>query len=119
MNIFIGVGSKLHTDGHKSYPRVSKNLFVHHRVVVQSEEFKAPDGTHTNNIEGFWAGLISSIRKEHGVKRCNIDKWLEEHKFKKRYLSNLVGNEFKMGFNNIIKLFFNFFFNFKFLLILN
>ncbi|KAG0441833.1 hypothetical protein DMUE_0763 [Dictyocoela muelleri] len=72
MEGLIGVGSTLHTDGHPSYPRVSANLSVHHKVVIHSEGFKAPDGTHTNNIEGFWAGLKSFIRKDHGVKRCNI-----------------------------------------------
>ncbi|KAG0429306.1 hypothetical protein DMUE_5748 [Dictyocoela muelleri] len=107
MEGLIGVGSKLHTDGHPSYPIVAKNLGLNHKVVIHSEGFKAPDGTHTNNIEGFWAVLKSSMRKEHGVKRCNIDEWLEEYTFKKRYLNNLDSFEFQEIYNEILKLFFN------------
>ncbi|KAG0431059.1 hypothetical protein DMUE_5597 [Dictyocoela muelleri] len=106
MNGLIGVGSKLHTDARLSYPTVAINLGLNHKVVIHTEGFKAPDGTHTNNIEGFWAGLKSSMRKEHGVKRCNIDEWLEEYTFKKRYLNNPDNNELRFIFNDIIKLFF-------------
>ncbi|KAG0437301.1 hypothetical protein DMUE_3771 [Dictyocoela muelleri] len=74
MNGLIGVGSKLHTDGHPSYPTVARYLGLNHKVVIHTEGLKAPDGTPTNNIEGFWAGLKSSMRKEHSVKRCNIDE---------------------------------------------
>ncbi|KAG0420323.1 hypothetical protein DMUE_6346, partial [Dictyocoela muelleri] len=49
MKGIIGVGSKLHIDGHPSYPTVARNLGLNHKVVIHTEGFKAPDGTHTNN----------------------------------------------------------------------
>ncbi|KAG0434470.1 hypothetical protein DMUE_5170 [Dictyocoela muelleri] len=107
MNRLIGVGSCLHTDGHPSYPGVALNLSLQHKVVIHSDGFKALDGTHTNNIEGFWGGLKSCMRKEHGVKRDNIDIWLEEYTFKKRFLNNLEPGEFESIYNEILKIFFD------------
>ncbi|KAG0438492.1 hypothetical protein DMUE_3055 [Dictyocoela muelleri] len=49
----IGVSSIFHTDGHSSYPGVSENLCLNHKVVNHSRGFISLDGTHTNNIEGF------------------------------------------------------------------
>ncbi|KAG0440740.1 hypothetical protein DMUE_1522 [Dictyocoela muelleri] len=119
MDGLIGVASRLHTDGHLSYPGVASNLSLQHKVVINSEGFKALDGTHTNNIEGFkaldgthtnniegfWGGLESCMRKEHSVKRDNIDIWLEEYTFKKRYLNNLEPGEFESIYNEILKIF--------------
>jgi hypothetical protein len=65
----IGVGSILHSDGHPSYPGVSRNLGLRHKVVNHSLGFRAPDGTYTNNIENVWSQLKSEITKERGVKR--------------------------------------------------
>ncbi|KAG0438537.1 hypothetical protein DMUE_3026, partial [Dictyocoela muelleri] len=90
----ICVGSRLHTDGHPSYPGVASNLSLRHKVLIHSDGFKALYGTHTNNIEGFLSGLESYMRREHGVKRVNIDIWLEEYSFKKRFLNNLEPGEF-------------------------
>ncbi|KAG0421007.1 hypothetical protein DMUE_6317, partial [Dictyocoela muelleri] len=82
----IGVLSKFHTDGHPSYPGVAENLCLKHKVVIHSKGFISSDGTHTNNIEGFWSHLKASMRKEHGVKRVNIDKWISEYTFRRRFL---------------------------------
>ncbi|KAG0422598.1 hypothetical protein DMUE_6197, partial [Dictyocoela muelleri] len=71
----IMVCSQLHSDGHPSYPGVCMNLNLSHKVVIHIEGFKGIDGPHTNNIEGFWSHLKSTMRKEHGVQRNNIDKW--------------------------------------------
>jgi hypothetical protein len=45
--------------------------------------FRAPDGTHTNNIENVWSQLKLGIAGEHGVKKSDIDNWLNEFMFKK------------------------------------
>lgn len=82
----ISIGSLLHTDGYPTYPSVAENLCISHRVVNHSRSFVAEDGTHTNNIEGFWAHLKSSMRKENGVKRSNIDNWLKLYTFRRRYV---------------------------------
>ncbi|KAG0436312.1 hypothetical protein DMUE_4284, partial [Dictyocoela muelleri] len=47
----IGVSSILHTDGHSSYPGVSENLCLNHKVVNHSRGFISLDGTHTNNMK--------------------------------------------------------------------
>jgi hypothetical protein len=77
----ICIGYYFFTDGHPSYSQFSKNICVVHRVVNHSEEFKSRDGTHTNVIEGFWAGLKERMRREHGIIRKNIDEWLIEFTF--------------------------------------
>ncbi|KAG0419816.1 hypothetical protein DMUE_6361, partial [Dictyocoela muelleri] len=79
----VGVGSILYTDGHPSYPQVAENLGLQHQVVNHSLGFVAPDGTHTNLIEGFWSHLKAKMRSQHGV---NIDDWLEEYSFKRKVL---------------------------------
>ncbi|KAG0437747.1 hypothetical protein DMUE_3510 [Dictyocoela muelleri] len=103
----IGVCSKLNTDGYPSYPGVADNLCLEHEVVNHSEGFISLNGTHTNNIEGFWSHLKSSMRKEHGVMRKNIDSWLLEYTFRRRYLMNANGEEFFEVFKEIIKYYFN------------
>jgi hypothetical protein len=63
----------LYSDGHPSYPGVAHNLNLRHHVVNYNRGFVAPDCTHNNSIEGFWAHLKSTMRKQHGVRRENIE----------------------------------------------
>ncbi|KAG0442404.1 hypothetical protein DMUE_0289 [Dictyocoela muelleri] len=103
----IGVGSVLFTDGHPSYPGVCDNLGLRHKFVNHSEGFINDDGVHTNNIEGFWAYLKGEMRKQHGIKRKNIDIWLEEFSFRKRFLNNYDSESVSEVFTIIIKEIFN------------
>lgn len=50
LRYFIAEKSVLYTDG---YPSTARNCNFDHHVVNHSEGFRAADGTHTNNIEGF------------------------------------------------------------------
>lgn len=97
------VGSKLHTDGFASYPRVAANIGVKHRTVNHSIGFVGEDGIHTNNIEGFWSHLKGSMRRENGVKRENIDNWLLEYSFKRRYLMHASREDFMSIYCVILK----------------
>jgi len=110
----MAVGSILTTDGYPSYPEVANRLSFRHSVVNHVDGFVSVDGTHTNNIEAFWSGLKSELRKAHGVKTCNIDGWLGEYTFRKRYLcDNLrIDSEYdlKFLFEGLIKLLFTYFF---------
>lgn len=99
----VGIGSILYSDGYPSYPSVADNLHLIHHVVNHSEGFKAPDGTHTNTIEGLWSVMKSEMTKQHGVKRCDIDIWLEEFMFRKRNLDNYDNDNMKNNFINILK----------------
>ncbi|KAG0420433.1 hypothetical protein EQH57_0144 [Dictyocoela roeselum] len=103
----VGVGSKLCTDGHPSYPSVCDNLGLRHKFVIHSEGFINDEGVHTNNIEGFWAYLKCEMRKQHGIKRENIDIWLEEFCFRKRFLKNYDPESVSNVFTVILKEIFN------------
>lgn len=82
----IKVGSTLRTDGYPSYPQAARDIGMIHYVVSHAEGFVTSDGIHTNNIEGFWSHLKSQMRKENGVKRNDIDEWLINYTFKRRFL---------------------------------
>lgn len=105
----VCVGSKFYTDGHPSYPGVAKNLHLHHKIVNHSIGFTTSDGTHTNGIEGFWAILKDKMRKEHGVKRLNIDDWLKEFTFWRRYVDGKEDMEVSAIFIEILRLLLNLF----------
>lgn len=82
----ISVGSWFYTDGYPSYPQVALNLGLRHKVVNHTYGFVSFDGTHTNGIEGFWASVKEKMRNEHGILRENIDEWVDEFNFWKRYI---------------------------------
>lgn len=103
----ICVGSYFHTDGYSSYPKVAENLALNHKIVNHSLGFKAPDGTHTNGIEGFWAILKDKLRREHGVNRDNISDWLDEYTFYRRYIQSKEPEEVSFVFFEILKILFD------------
>lgn len=80
---------------------------MRHNIINHSLGFTNINGEHTNDIESFWAHLKSTMRKECGVKRENIELWLEEYTFKRRFLKNISAEDFKEIFINILKIFFN------------
>lgn len=102
----LKIGSIICTDGFSSYPQTCENLGLEHKIVNHSEGFVAPDGTHTNNIEGFWSHLKSQMRKENGVKRENLDSWLIEYEFKRRFLMKADNYEIYEIYLKILKILF-------------
>ncbi|WUR02938.1 DDE-TNP-IS1595 domain-containing protein [Vairimorpha necatrix] len=98
----ICVGSVLHSDGHPSYPGVAENLCLSHQVVNHSIGFLSPDGIHTNNIENVWSQLKSEMTKEHGVKRSEIDTWLDEFMYRKFMLREDDMGDFYKGFVDLL-----------------
>lgn len=103
----VSVGSILFSDGYPSYPRVAENLSLEHHVVNHTTGFVAEDGTNTNSIECFWSHMKSSMRKENGVKRVNVDKWLMRYTFKRRYIINSSREEFSELYIQILKYWFD------------
>ncbi|KAI5152207.1 hypothetical protein ENBRE01_2650 [Enteropsectra breve] len=103
----INVFSTLYTDGYPSYPQLAERLGLNHRVVNHSHGFTTEDGIHTNNIEGFWSHLKAKMRSQHGVQRRNIDEWIEEYIFERRFLHNTSFDEFNELFMQIIKIIIN------------
>lgn len=62
LNEWVLPGSIVHTDRHRSYDTLCSLGFTHFRV-NHSTEFVAPDGTHTNWIEGMFGVLKKLARK--------------------------------------------------------
>ena len=103
----IATGSSFYTDGYPSYPGVSNNLHLEHIVVNHNAGFISFDRTHTNNIESFWPHLKTSMRKENSVMRHNIDEWIAEYTFKRRYLINASIEDISRYYIELLKYFFN------------
>jgi hypothetical protein len=53
-------GNTIVSDELRSYDPLSKNNFVHLRI-DHSKAFSDRNGTHTNNIESFWATLKRGV----------------------------------------------------------
>ena len=111
----IRVGTILYYDGHPSYPGVCENLELEHRIVNHSTGFVNEYCESTNRIEAFWSHLKFAMRKENGVKRVDIDAWIDEYTFKRRFVVGTKAEEFNDVFIKLLKFFFEmnkFFFNF-------
>lgn len=91
-------------DGYPSTPGLAGNLYLDHHVVNHSMGFRSPDGKHTNNIESFWSHLKSSMRRESGVKTDNVDEWLAEYNFKRRFLVRSKRDDFEQTFVEIMRI---------------
>ncbi|KCZ77687.1 hypothetical protein H311_01298, partial [Anncaliia algerae PRA109] len=84
----------------------AQNLLLEHNVVNHNQGFITHDGIHTNNIEGFWSFLKSEMRRQGGVMRNNIDEWLEEFTFRKRFLANYEQSNIEHKYIEILKIIF-------------
>ena len=100
----IGVGSSLHTNEFASYPQVSENLHLNHRILNHPIGFVNENGTHNKNIEGFWLHFKSCLTKENGLKRSNINDWIQEYTFKRRYIVGTATEYFMRIFVEIMKI---------------
>jgi len=107
INKYIKPNSILITDGYPSYPGVAAELNMNHKIVNHSKGFKNEDGSHTNFIENLWSHLKLSISAKHGISRSNLNAFLTEFEFRKRYMD--YGNSEKMEetYIEILKYIFN------------
>jgi len=90
--------SILFTDQYRGYCHVSK--FMQHRTVNHSVWYVTPDGTHTNNIESFWALLKRGITGQyHQVSRKHLPKYIDEfcYRHNNRKSADLFGLTLKRG----------------------
>jgi len=79
-------GNTIMSDEFRGYNPLSKNNFVHLRVDHQ-KAFSNNNGTHTNNIESFWATLKRGIYGiYHHVSIKYMQKYVDEFCF--RYNNN-------------------------------
>jgi transposase-like protein len=78
----------LHTDEYQGYIRIKK--FMEYRVVNHAREYVAPDGTHINALEGFWALVKRGIVGQyHHVTVRYLAKYLDEfgYRFDRREMN--------------------------------
>lgn len=101
----IAPGTCIHSDEWPAYKKVFKTLEAYdyqHKTVCHVDNWINPeDGTHTQNIEGFWS-LIKREMKKHGSNRGNCESLTYKMHaicFKRIYDSNA----FLTIFGNIIK----------------
>jgi len=90
--------SILFTDQYRGYCHVSK--FMPHRTVNHSVWYVAPDGTHTNTIESFWALLKRGITGQyHQVSRKHLPRYIDEfcYRHNNRKSADLFGLTLKRG----------------------
>jgi len=73
--------SVLFTDQYPAYRPMRH--FIEHRAVNHAITYVAPDGTHTNSIEGFWALLKRGIFGQyHHVTVRHLPKYLDEFSYR-------------------------------------
>ncbi|KCZ77594.1 hypothetical protein H311_01391, partial [Anncaliia algerae PRA109] len=85
---YIHTGTKVITDGFKSYPQAVSSINGQHIVVNHSIGFKNQDGFHINNIENLWSILKYKIKRRRGVLMSNIDIFLITFIIKYNFLRN-------------------------------
>ncbi len=56
-----------------------------HKTVNHSVEFKAQDGTCTNEIEGIWGLTKNKIKKMKGIRHERIEDLLHEFSYRYRH----------------------------------
>lgn len=91
----VKLNSLIISDGYPSYPMAVKNSFCFHEVVNHSTGFKNSQGYTTNNIENLWSQIKYQEKKKLGIKRCFINKFLQEFRF--RYYHLKQGNYNDIG----------------------
>jgi transposase-like protein len=79
-NVNVG-DAVLYTDQYHGYVRVKR--FMEHRIVNHSKEYVAEDGTHINELEGFWALVKRGIVGQyHHVSVRHLSKYLDEFSYR-------------------------------------
>ena len=95
-------GSTINSDGAKVY----KNLIhmgFQYNVVIHKNEFVAPDGTHTNNIENVWANLKMELKRMHCSQGQMLDGHIDEYMY--RYNRKYEGDIFNLMLQDIANMY--------------
>lgn len=73
-------GTEVHTDDWDAYHNLHRHVpnVAVHRVVVHQDIFVDPlTGIHTQEAESAWARLKYHVKREKGVRGCDIQSFLE------------------------------------------
>ena len=77
-------GTEIRSDCWAAYATLESEGYVHN-TVNHSVEFKADDGTCTNEIEGIWGLVKLKIKERKGILHENIPDLLDEFTYRYRY----------------------------------
>lgn len=80
----VSPGTIIHSDCWAAYNTLEREGYVHKKV-NHSEQFKADDGTCTNEIEGIWGLVKLKIKERKGIGHDKIPEILDEFSYRYRY----------------------------------
>lgn len=88
----LSAGSIVNTDRWKGYRTADLALLgLAHNTVNHSTHFKDPDtGTHTNTIEGTWAGIRLQVPRRNRTQQA-VDGHLMTFVWRRRYADDIWG----------------------------
>ncbi len=72
---------EIHTDQGAMYNSLPQYGFTH-KTVCHKDEFVAIDGTHTNNIEGFWSHLKNHFKCMCGTNLASLPLHVDEYMYR-------------------------------------
>ena len=81
INQYCEANCEIHSDEAAMYTGLSGNGFTH-QTVCHKDNFVAPNGVHTNNIEGFWGHLKNHFRSMRGTNQNMLALHLDEYMYK-------------------------------------
>ena len=97
-------GTIIHSDEWRAYSRVASLANIaSHSTVNHSLHFVDPGtGTHTQNIESYWAQAKRKLKNMKGCHATELPSYLDEHMWMERYARNATGGfNARECFNNI------------------
>lgn len=85
----VAPGSTVHSDEWKAYKKIQEKCGLQHQTVNHSINFVDPiDGTHTQNIESYWAKAKYKFKVMKGCKAESLPSYLDERMWRDRYGKN-------------------------------
>lgn len=84
----VVAGSTIRTDELRTYHRLTAMGYTH-ETVNHSQMFVAPDGTHTNHIEGYFSRVKKFLRKRDIRRLDLIPSYLDEFLWRERHPDTL------------------------------
>ena len=90
-------GTTVHSDEWAAYKKIQEKLGLDHQTVNHSVNFVDPQtGTHTQNIESYWAKTKYKFKVMKGVKAEYLPSYLDERMWRDRF-----GRTTEEAFNSI------------------
>lgn len=77
IELHIPVGTVINTDEAPVYRILNQQGFEHY-TVCHKQTYVAPDGTHTNMIEGIWSHLKQVLKEKRGVTNDKLPAHIDE-----------------------------------------